>query len=169
MENKKGYRFLVNLDPQNPMDKRCIDTIDQIRKLYKINKRQVINRLLSLYQYFVNSGVKDPFGISENGVVSENQLKAKQEAIAALAIMQGQEMGKTGEETRHDASAPDIDIPSMDSFDPASLDQGPETVSQGQESEEGGKKMGQDSSEPDFDVQMMENFDSGLFGQQFPD
>lgn len=115
MENNKYYRFLVNLDPQNPIDKRGIDTINQIRNLYKINKRQTLMRLLSLYQYFVNSGVKDPFGISENGVVDENQLKAKQKAIAVLASINGLEKIMKGQEIKsEDVSSSSLDLDEID-------------------------------------------------------
>lgn len=64
MEQNNNYRFLVNLNPQNPLDKKFIESINDIRKLHMINKRQMLCALLSIYGYIADSGVQDPFGRS---------------------------------------------------------------------------------------------------------
>lgn len=124
--DRKLYRFEVKLDPQNPIEKRNIDGIDEIRKLYKLNKRQVLNALIKLYFDCVDSGIEYPLyaGIGcplhENRpLLHKNKIEAKAaDTVEIMPEQGGEEQALKSNNDLSEKSEPDFDISVMEDFDP---------------------------------------------------
>lgn len=124
MADNKFYRFEVKLDPQNPIEKKNIDAINEIRKLYKINKRQVLNALLKLYINCINSGMEYP--LYDSKLPARGSIETRRSAVAdnmetvtEYTETDNKSAGKKEKETTAVSDPePDFDIQMMENFDP---------------------------------------------------
>lgn len=62
---KKDYVVCAHFDPDNPLDRIDIDTINNIRELYRMNKRQLVSALLGLYRNCLDRGDEYPLSNSK--------------------------------------------------------------------------------------------------------
>lgn len=126
-KRKKEYVLCAHFDPNNPLDKIDIDTINSIRELYRMNKRQLVSALLGLYRNCLDGGVEyplsnrnsRPFSIrAKQTVTQESNHPSSNNEIVNTQPQDTPENTDIGENSEDEMQEEDLDIQTMENYDP---------------------------------------------------